>query len=257
VTMKCSYPICCSLLACSLLFGCTDTVVGRPLLTDVDARDESSPDLGNDDTITDADENVADTVGDAIDDELDIHTPQDIVAQDVPPDGGDSVLDLSDVPPDDGNTVLDLNDLELGCAPGQLLCGEECVDPAIDSRNCGGCGQDCRSSWDCQGGFCWWDCGGTSPTGCTDTEKPWLHICTDLQYDRDHCGNCGTRCELSEVCNNYNCECYACDACTCKQGSTCCPGSPNRCADLSTDRWNCGACGNVCAGWSCIDGQCQ
>ncbi len=35
-------------------------------------------------------------------------------------------------------------------------------------------------------------------------------------------------------------------------------GAGRYCADLATDRTNCGACGNACVeGYSCMDGRCR
>ena len=222
--MKCSYPIWCSLIACILPYGCNDTVVGRPLLADVDTRDELTLDLSTDAT------------------------------------DGNTELAPQDVPSNDVDLGLDLSDLELSCdVEGyEALCGGECVDASSDPQNCNGCGRVCADvKWGCRHAYCGCPC----PAGlgcCENPEAPDGFDCPGYG-NAFHCGGCGIRCGPNEFCDVWDpagsrCECSDCDVCTCEQGSTCCPTG---CTNLSTDRWNCGACGNVCAGRGCIDGQCQ
>jgi hypothetical protein len=41
--------------------------------------------------------------------------------------------------------------------PGWVTCGESCVNPYIDSNNCGTCGVVCESPQTCQFGTCVWE----------------------------------------------------------------------------------------------------
>jgi len=40
------------------------------------------------------------------------------------------------------------------CAPGQTICGLDCIDVTTDPTNCGGCGIPCATGETCQGGAC-------------------------------------------------------------------------------------------------------
>lgn len=69
------------------------------------------------------------------------------------------------------------------CVPTQRLCGDVCVDPLSDPRNCGGCGIACLGASVCDRGTC---CG--PPRAVCGTE------CVDLERDPRNCGLCGLAC---------------------------------------------------------------
>ncbi|HEX8703339.1 MAG TPA: MXAN_6577-like cysteine-rich protein [Myxococcaceae bacterium] len=87
------------------------------------------------------------------------------------------------------------------------------------------------------------DC-GEALTQCGDA-------CVDTSSSDSHCGACGTRCALAQVCVEGSCQCQA--------GATLC-GS--QCVLTQSDPANCGGCagqgGRVCAtGEVCESGQCK
>lgn len=99
-------------------------------------------------------------------------------------------------------------------------------------------------------------CGGRSvddstPTdvgACVPPSEVCDGACVDLDHDPGHCGACGARCSLGEVCNGGECE-FACLG-----GATACGGE---CVDLAFDPESCGACGVACdEGLLCSNGQC-
>lgn len=79
-------------------------------------------------------------------------------------------------------------------------CGGRWVNTNIDTANCGGCGNSCRSNQSCQSGMCttcgaiygfnWNECGGA---------------CVDYSYDANNCGGCGSRCPMGQVCYMGQC----------------------------------------------------
>ncbi|MCZ7684147.1 MAG: hypothetical protein M5U28_37385 [Sandaracinaceae bacterium] len=76
--------------------------------------------------------------------------------------------------------------------------------------------------------------------------------CVTLETDREHCGECGRRCPMGEVCSASACglDCSA-PAVPCEDGDA------DYCADLSSDEANCGACGRRCElGLTCLVGDC-
>ncbi|TNE46969.1 MAG: hypothetical protein EP343_21860 [Deltaproteobacteria bacterium] len=94
-------------------------------------------------------------------------------------------------------------------------------------------------------------------------------LCTNLQFDKAHCGACGTACKANELCNNGTCatlDALGCNpACqggrTCQQGVCVCPSGEvdcnGTCAVLATSAQHCGACGNACgSGATCQQGVC-
>jgi hypothetical protein len=106
-----------------------------------------------------------------------------------------------------------------GCPPGTALCGGQCVDVMSDAHNCGGCGQACQEGEVCSGGWC-----------CNP----------DCTPDHPYYPNCGNVC--GDPCLTF------------WTGLTLCDRS---CIDLSSDSYNCGACGNVCEpGFVCSSGAC-
>jgi hypothetical protein len=150
--------------------------------------------------------------------------------------------------------------------------GGGCVDLTKDPGNCGGCNKRCSvadagslptdngnpdagiptpdGGFDagiapqpgmptCASNACGVNC-PPSTTLCTD------NICYDTQNNHEHCGSCMTACAVdTEWCTAGHC---------CSTGKEYCNGT---CADVTADKNNCGACGNVCPGQEvCSSGVC-
>ena len=83
--------------------------------------------------------------------------------------------------------------------------------------------------------------------------------CVNTSSDTKNCGSCGHACGINQECVNGNCrvkveQLQTVDPCL-LQGKRTCSGA---CADLSSDVFNCGSCGNICdQGFKCIGGQCS
>lgn len=96
----------------------------------------------------------------------------------------------------------------------KVLCGEKCVDLLNEVDACGACGVVCPSPGPhgrrtCNKGICgtecesgWADCNGDPADGCE----------VDLQGHPDHCGACGTRCDVTagQPCIDGACLMVAC-----------------------------------------------
>jgi hypothetical protein len=154
--------------------------------------------------------------------------------------------------PRDGGT-MDAGGLDASCAAGQLTCAGRCIDPAVDPAHCGGCGVACAGGRVCVAGACALRCPGTQAV-CADQ-------CVDLQTDNTHCGACGVACAAGTMCSEGRCA-ITCGAtlatCGGGDGGVSDGGGAAYCADLRTDRLNCGACGTTCVpGFLCVDRSCQ
>jgi len=190
--------------------------------------------------------------------------------------------------------ALDRGPLCCGDAWGQ---GPGCTSLLTDPRNCGACGLDCGEAALCEDGVCrcpeggdvalcdgvcvdvdanaahCGGCGDGCPpdaprcidAACTSCEDRGLSDCggpecTDTSRDAQHCGACATACGVGEQCVQGACvggQCGLCD----EDFGVCChhpAGQANPgCTDLSTDFWNCGACGTWCDdGQVCEAGRC-
>lgn len=89
------------------------------------------------------------------------------------------------------------------CPPELLVCGDECVDPLTDAKNCGECGVDCQSA-SCEDGQCVVAPGcPPSLTACGDT-------CVDTQVDSQNCGECGLVCPPDVACGGGTCSVPVC-----------------------------------------------
>ena len=111
--------------------------------------------------------------------------------------------------------------------------------------NFGDAGYDGGAGWTlgtatCAASKCGVTCPG-STTQCSDG------ICYDTQNFHDRCGDCNTAC--------------ASDTEWCTQGHCCGTGKRycnTACADVLSDKNNCGTCGNVCgSGMNCANGVCK
>ncbi|MBI5490420.1 MAG: hypothetical protein HY905_24005 [Deltaproteobacteria bacterium] len=115
------------------------------------------------------------------------------------------------------------------CTGGMICCsdavpGGTCVNPAISSRNCGGCGRICPYPMRCRAGRCvdpppgmiWCSCAWADPTSIF------------------HCGSCGNLCPAGSVCAAGTCSAVdpECDPPDSRCGSACYGGWPlaNMCA---------------------------
>lgn len=128
-----------------------------------------------------------------------------------------------------------------GCSGGLDKCGEACVDPSSDPKNCGGCGKSCPGGQVCDNGACSDTCSG----GRTNCDA----ACVDLNKDPLHCGDCAVACNSGETCASGSCNL------SCFPGQTTCGSS---CVDLQADDQHCGACGNNCPpGQACKAGKCE
>ena len=83
--------------------------------------------------------------------------------------------------------------------------------------------------------------------------------CANTQNDDQNCGACGTVCGTDQVCAGGMCT-FMCTGTTteCSAPLAMDGGTLRYCADLMTDRANCGACGNACQeGYACMAGRCH
>ncbi|WP_437942597.1 hypothetical protein [Sorangium sp. So ce341] len=168
------------------------------------------------------------------------------------------------------------------CAPDRARCGDACVDVMADPRNCGGCaggsGKDCGAGT-CVGGVCVAPCPDGQPRcgdrccppranatvrcdgeACDYSCNAGFQSCngtlddgceSNLWVDRDHCGDCATRCGRDERCSRGACRIV------CPAGTT---GCGDQCVDVMTDPRNCGGCaggsGKDCGAGTCVGGVC-
>jgi hypothetical protein len=139
------------------------------------------------------------------------------------------------------------------CQTGTVRCGQGCIDPTADSRNCGACGSACRSGQICDNSTCKCSAGTTNCDG----------ECVVLDNDPKHCGSCGTSgfptaCGLGLVCSQGICglDCAlggsSPNLCGSADG-----GGGGSCVSFQNDANNCGACGTRCENsQSCHAGHC-
>ncbi|HZS42332.1 MAG TPA: hypothetical protein VFF06_36125 [Polyangia bacterium] len=154
------------------------------------------------------------------------------------------------------------------CRTNELCCGSDCIDPLVESLDCGGCDMICHVGEQCIGGAC--ECAGgsacTAPATCCPATG-----CFDLQTNKNNCGMCGNKCGAGETCSGGTCHCGA--GAACGVGQHCCSGSCSpvaclcggvSCADLCCNNVctpesdaNCGACLNACqTPLTCSNGEC-
>ena len=164
-----------------------------------------------------------------------------------------------------------------GCKPGEINCGGSapCIDPSRDDANCGACGNACPPQGD----------GTVTPPpatyfGCFDSQCGTLKCmaltgdcdlladngCETSLTDDDNCGACGNKCQPGMSCRLNG---FMTPECMCAAGQTLCTSGCfgdlcfGICNDLSSDKSNCGACGNACslnvpnADEACVYGKCE
>ncbi len=145
---------------------------------------------------------------------------------------------------------------------------EFCTDLETDIANCGSCGHDCRTAVPHRGNKCvqgkCQECEDPSLSQCRDIRG--TEFCTDLQSDAGNCGSCGHNCGTAVPFKGKECVQGTCQFCKSDTETYCKipPGAPGGgfsgveyCADLSTDKHNCGECGEICpVGTNCSSGTC-
>jgi hypothetical protein len=132
--------------------------------------------------------------------------------------------------------------LECEAKDGLIACNAMCVKPYSDTENCGGCNILCAAGEACVNGVCQTQC----PTGnLLCTKDGGTSACVNAMTDNANCGACGVSCSSDRICFNGQCNTTCGDA---KTGQTTCvpDGGLQYCANLNTDRSNCGSCGNAC-----------
>jgi len=153
------------------------------------------------------------------------------------------------------------------CPAPLASCGGRCTDTRDDRNHCGACGRVCAASEVCQNGACVPNC-APGETLCSSASGGDAGggelLCVSLMTDRAHCGACGRTCGRDQVCSGGTCTFM------CTGGTIECRGATGAgrdagtdeteryCADVMSDRNNCGACGNQCIdGYTCVDGRCR
>jgi hypothetical protein len=129
------------------------------------------------------------------------------------------------------------------CTPPLTQCGNECVDLATSTANCGACGLVCPAQVNafpaCSGGVC-------GQGACFAGTAPCNGRCLDLEIDWNDCGACGHACPDNGSCSAGQCVCVP--------GWTLCGTA---CVATQIDDSNCGACGNACGtGELCAGSHC-
>ena len=104
----------------------------------------------------------------------------------------------------------------LSCGGGTTLCGDRCVDLAVDPDHCGDCQSTCAAGQVCSESTCSDRCLGAMRCG---------DRCVDLSNDPKNCGACQSACFAGQVCSQSTCS----DRCL---GGTRCG---DRCVDLSNE----------------------
>lgn len=150
------------------------------------------------------------------------------------------------------------------CDQGQTVCESDgrqvCdgpVDLDVDDDHCGQCDNACSTDFDggqayCDDGQCAVECSQDGETFCEDED-----LCTDLESDDDHCGECSNDCSTDIDGAESFCEAGQCIVeCADPVESPC--EAEGICTDLDSDDDHCGTCGERCVGQrQCVDGDCQ
>jgi hypothetical protein len=147
--------------------------------------------------------------------------------------------------------------------------GGYCADFKYDTNNCGGCFNVCAAGFYCSNAACIPQGGGQdggTACGAPAVQCPGLSgmapYCSDLKYDRYNCGECGLQCAANMMCMSGQCVQgggAADGGVSCGAPLVQCmdPTGKPICVDRNYDRYNCGACGIVCAAnMVCQSGTC-
>jgi len=159
--------------------------------------------------------------------------------------------------------LLALGLLGNGCARNV----EESCDLATCEGLCRGAGyvtgqcvdSDCHCSYDVPSNTNWnpWAIpdGGDLCGGCPNGQLCCDGVCTEVEFNPDHCGVCGRTCPAGEVCANGWCMCGGVGGCIAGSEKCC----ADECVNILYDPGNCGDCGVACqvdTGPECVDGEC-
>jgi len=145
---------------------------------------------------------------------------------------------------------------DAGCPAGYVSCNGGCVQLSSDAHHCGACGNDCSllpnvsaAGLGCKAGHCAYQCAGDY-ADCADSGTG----CAMSLQSTSHCGACGSSCgNAAPACASTDAGGFACTL-VCPSATTNCTGT---CADLTSDRKNCGGCGMACApGTRCTGSHC-
>ncbi len=142
---------------------------------------------------------------------------------------------------DDSSSITSLKDL--GCQSGYELCGDTCcktgncdADNVCHDTDNGKCGEDqieCNANQVCSEGKC-----VATQEACLAPKKVCEGSCVSVSSDPRNCGDCGTKCDDTESCQNGSC------VKGCADGYTLIDG---QCYNTSVDSEHCGdnhtACG--------------
>jgi hypothetical protein len=128
------------------------------------------------------------------------------------------------------------------CGAGTTCCNSRCIDQTDDDAHCGACGNRCPDRTRCRNSMCVSD--GMPMAGMPSGGAGTGGMSGSPAGGAGSPGSSGTGGSAPPAC-----------APACAEGQTCCNGT---CVNLETDRNNCNACGNVCAGADdgCCDGTC-
>ena len=125
-----------------------------------------------------------------------------------------------------------------------------CVDPESDPLNCGQCGSPCPASMDCILGSCT-DCDAIRNVVWCSTDAGVYCVSGTTE---GNCGGCGIQCPPDAYCVAPAGQTATC---VCADGG---PGTDlelchGACLDFAHDRYDCGACGNICLYGACAPGD--
>jgi len=129
------------------------------------------------------------------------------------------------------------------CESGYECSNMQCV--ALCGNNEINYGEDCQNCYEdvsCEDG----------PSACSSFGK-----CVDLDSEND-CGTIGNKCQVNYQCIDRKCKSKCGDGiCDIRENcvqDNCCNGKE---VSLSSDKFNCGTCGNSCESLLCRDGECK
>ena len=167
------------------------------------------------------------------------------------------------------------------CSGDLTLCSGACVDLQTNNDNCGRCGFSVPYGMICRDGvFADPLATPTTPLPATESPTPTPTTgpcpsgqklcdgkCTNLLTDNDHCGKCGWDCPKGQICQSGQClppdltpvstaapGVTVTTVVSCEGGEINCNGV---CANVFTDKKNCGVCGRTCGEQEiCMQGRC-